>query len=853
MESRKLTKADIDKVRDIEGFPIADDEDIIALSDAPYYTACPNPFIEDFITENGTRYDEATDDYHREPFTADVSEGKNDPIYGSHNYHTKVPPKAIMRYLLHYTNPGDIVLDGFSGSGMTGVAVKKCANPDSVFKMQIEHEMPLVKWGRRKAILNDLSPAATFITYGHNVGVDPQWYEKNAQEVLKISEKEYGWAYKTIHIENNQQGQLSLDMEKEEGIINYTVWSDVFICPTCGVEIIFTEVQQSSENLRDAFVCPCCSRKLKKNDCERAKDFYYDEMLQQTAEIAKQVPVLINYTYNGKKFEKKPDDYDLSIIKKIADMPLPYKVPFIKLPDGYNTDQPRKSHGVNYLHQFYTKRNLYTISVVYNNLVKYQTPEKQTLLFTFEQILMGMSKIARYVPSHYSQVNQYLSGTLYIASQVVEVTPRYILENKIKHLTNVYGNEAKSGNDIIISTGSTTELPIPDSSIDYIFTDPPFGANLNYSELSFMWEAWYGVLTNNKPEAIMNPVQGKGLVEYQKLMTNCFREYFRVLKPNRWMTVEFHNSKNSVWNAIQEALLRAGFIIADVRTLDKKQGSFKQVVSDKAVKQDLVISVYKPMIQFERVFEENAGTEETAWAFVRQHLANIPTVVIRNEKIEVISERQDYLLFDRMVAYHIMQGMPVPIDATDFYRGLDEKFIKRDSMYFLPDQVNEYDTARIKTDVEPIQYSLFVTNEKTAIAWLYQQLDSPRTYADLQPKFMQEVKTVDKYESMPELAVMLEENFLQDAKGRWYIPDIKKEGDVAKLREKKLWKEFEGYLASKGKLKLFRSEAIRVGFARLWKDKNYQAIVDMAERLPEQTVQEDPNILMYYDISLSRV
>ena len=543
----------------------------------------------------------------------------------------------------------------------------------------------------------------------------------------------------------------------------------------------------------------------------------------------------------------------MEIIKKVAEMPLPYKVPFIKLPDGYNTDQPRKSHGVNYLHQFYTKRNLYVISVVYNNLKKYDTPEKQALLFTFEQILMGMSKIARYVPSHYSQVNQYLSGTLYIASQVVEVTPRYILENKIKHLASVYGNEAKSGSDIIISTGSTTELPVPDSSIDYIFTDPPFGANLNYSELSFMWEAWYGVLTNNKTEAIMNPVQGKGLVEYQNLMTNCFREYFRVLKPNRWMTVEFHNSKNSVWNAIQEALLRAGFIIADVRTLDKKQGSFKQVVSDKAVKQDLVISVYKPMTQFERAFEENAGTEETAWAFVRQHLTNIPTVVIRNGKIEVISERQDYLLFDRMVAYHIMQGMPVPIDATDFYRGLDEKFLKRDGMYFLPDQVNEYDTARIKTDVEPIQYSLFVTNEKTAIAWLYQQLDKPQTYSELQPKFMQEVKTVDKYESMPELSVMLEENFLQDDKGQWYIPDVKKEGDVAKLREKKLWKEFEGYLASKGKLKLFRSEAIRVGFARLWKDKNYQAIVDMAERLPEQTVQEDPNILMYYDISLSRV
>ena len=340
-------------------------------------------------------------------------------------------------------------------------------------------------------------------------------------------------------------------------------------------------------------------------------------------------------------------------------------------------------------------------------------------------------------------------------------------------------------------------------------------------------------------------------------MTKCFCEYFRVLKPNRWMTVEFHNSQNAVWNAIQEALNRAGFIIADVRTLDKRQGSFKQVTTTSAVKQDLVISAYKPTDSFRRKFLSGAGTEETAWAFVRQHLENIPVVVVKSGKIEMITERQAFLLFDRMVAYHIMQGIPVPLDATDFYKGLDDRFLKRDGMYFLPDQVNEYDTSRIINEVETVQFSLFVTNEKTAISWLYQQLSEdvggPQTYAEIQPKFMQEVKSVDRYEDMPELAVLLEENFLQDEKGRWYVPDVSKEGDVAKLREKKLWKEFEAYLNSRGKLKLFRSEAIRVGFSRLWKEKNYQAIVDVAERLPEQTVQEDPNLLMYYDISLGRI
>ena len=113
-----------------------------------------------------------------------------------------------------------------------------------------------------------------------------------------------------------------------------------------------------------------------------------------------------------------------------------------------------------------------------------------------------------------------------------------------------------------------------------------------------------------------------------------------MLKPNRWMTVEFHNSKNSVWNAIQESLLRAGFIIADVRTLDKKQGSFKQVTTTSAVKQDLVISCYKPKDSFRREFLSHAGSEDTAWAFVRQHLANIPVVVVKNDRIEVVAERQ---------------------------------------------------------------------------------------------------------------------------------------------------------------------------------------------------------------------
>ena len=340
------------------------------------------------------------------------------------------------------------------------------------------------------------------------------------------------------------------------------------------------------------------------------------------------------------------------------------------------------------------------------------------------------------MPNHNRHVGP-LSGTLYMPYFQAEINILSLLEDKITAIEAMCGVEEGA----IITTQSTTDLiNIPDGSIDYIFTDPPFGDNLNYSELNAIWECWLKVQTQNDKEAIVNKAQSKGLPEYQDLMTRCFQQYYRVLKPNRWITVEFHNSQNAVWNSIQQAIQRAGFIIADVRTLDKQKGTTKQLSTTSAVQQDLVISAYKPKESFKNEVLLSAGTPETAWSFVRQHLEKLPVVVDADNdgKIDILAERQAYLLFDRMVAYHIMQGIPVPLDSGDFYRGLDDFFLKRDGMYFLTSQVNEYDTARIKMEVEPIQFSLFVTNEKTAISWLYQQLSEeyggPKTYAEIQPK-----------------------------------------------------------------------------------------------------------------------
>ena len=438
----------------------------------------------------------------------------------------------------------------------------------------------------------------------------------------------------------------------------------------------------------------------------------------------------------------------------------------------------------------------------------------------------------------------------------------------------------------VVTTQSLTSILIPDNSVDYVFIDPPFGDNLPYAELNFLWEAWLRVFTNIGQDAIVSKKWKKDLNVYTKMISTCLQQVHRVLKPSRWVTVEFHNSRNSVWMAIQEALGQAGFIVADVRILDKGMLTKKQLNAN-AVNKDLVISAYKPNGGLEERFKLAAGTEEGAWDFVRTHLKQLPVFVSNNGQVEVIAERQNYLLFDRMVAFHVQRGVMVPLSASEFYAGLEQRFPSRDSMYFLPDQAAEYDRKRM-TVKEVLQLTLFISDEASAIEWLKQQITKkPQTFQDIHPQFLKEVGGWQKHEKILELSLLLEQNFLRydgvgqvpsqvhsylssnfkelrnrvkddpalraKAKNRWYVPDPNKAGDLEQLRERALLKEFEEYRKSKQRrLKVFRLEAFRSGFKKAWQERDYATIIAAASKIPETILQEDPKLLMWYDQALTR-
>ena len=393
--------------------------------------------------------------------------------------------------------------------------------------------------------------------------------------------------------------------------------------------------------------------------------------------------------------------------------------------------------------------------------------------------------------------------------------------------------------------------------------------------------------TDNTNEAIENDVQGKGSVEYRQLMTACFKEAYRILKPGRWMTVEFSNTKSSVWNGIQTALSEAGFIVANVSALDKQQMSFKAVTTPTAVKQDLVISAYKPNGGFEERFLMEAQTEEGVWDFVRTHLQYLPVTKRQGALMQVIPERDPRILFDQMVAYYVRKGYPVPISSVEFQIGLSQRFVERDGMYFLLDQVAEYDRKKMHS-VGIEQAVMFVKDEATAIQWLRQLIkEKPQTFQDINPQFMQQLGGWSKNEAQLDLRELLNQNFLSydgkepvpeqihaylssnwkelrnlpkddpslraKAQDRWYVPDPNKAGDLEKLREKALLKEFSEYRQFPKKLKVFRLEAVRAGFKKSWQERDYATIIAVAEKIPNNVLEEDPKLLMWYDQAITRM
>lgn len=784
---------DLENMRDIEGFPIGDVEDILELSEPPYYTAYPNPYIKDFIEYFGTPYDEETDDYNVEPFVGDVSEGKNDKIYVAHSYHTKVPPKAIEKYIEHYTKPGDIVFDGFSGSGMTGVAARSLG---------------------RHVILNDLSPLASFLASNFTKKHDLNKFVKNSDEILEILQKEFEDVYVTKH----KDGTL--------GKVHYVVWSDVYECPFCHAKHSYFDFTNELESKE--IVCPSCEVTIdKKSDLIRYKK----------NDKAYSMPVLINYSIGRKRNRKYPDNEDLKLIEKFQEEKIPYWFPINELPEGYNLSQPKNSHQLETVADFYTSRTLYILSRIFSLC------EDNLLKFVFTSLADRHAVIRNRCLK--TGPTRPLSNTLYVPDVKAEVNVLNIFKRKRNDILKGFESVNYSNKSLISNQASNSLLNIPDNSIDYIFVDPPFGDNIMYSELNYILESWLKVRTNNKKEAIKNQKHDKLEKEYGDLITECFKEFCRILKPNRWITIEFHNSNAEIWKIIQNAIIKSGFMIAQVAVLDKKQGTIHQDAKVKgSVKNDLVINAYKPSEEYNFKVLRKSG-ENFEMKFIEMHLDKLP--------IEQNIERTQQMLYSKLLAYHIQNGFEVPnYDAPEFYDLLKQHFIERNGCWFNFSQIETFD-KKFKLDEtisghDSSQSILGIYDEKSAIIWLSHFLKNPKSYDEIYINFSKNLLT--STDKIPELKVLLEENFIFED-NKFKIPSVLEKDKIEQLRNKRLLKEFEliidSCMNSRKKIKEIRKEALFVGLRKLYNEKDIVTIKLLSERIDKSIIESDEDISAIID------
>lgn len=873
--------------RGLEGFPVGEDEAILELSDPPYYTACPNPWAGEMILEWEAQKSN-TSEYYKEPFATDISEGKNDPLYSAHSYHTKVPPKAIAKFIKHYTNPGDIILDGFSGTGMTSIATQ-VVNLEQSIKNNNDYKN---KGLFRKCMTNDLAPIGGFITRGLLSQVASTELLKEANRIVDEVEKKHDWLYQISHSEN---GSI--------GVIDYVVWSDSLSCSECASEIDAYDavVDRKNKILLKEFPCPFCGVTLKKRDVARVMESKIDLVSGDQIRQPKQHSRLVQYKVQGKRYQSYSEG-QTEIQQRAYDLLKNMRVPTVSMEDTWRYFKDGNHiKGYSDAHHFYTYRNLLALLLLRDACLK--SKFKNEMLF----ILTG------FVDGHANRRNRYLldkhhpegttcgplSNSLFVAELQCEVNVfmkwRQTFKKQMKAWS--YG----LGMNACIQTGSSTNLGIPDSCIDYIFVDPPFGKNIIYSDLNIIYEHWLCVATACDKEAIVNEHTGKDISDYGVLMQKCFTEFYRVLKPGRWITLEFHNSLNAVWNSMQEALSNVGFVVADVRALDKKHGTIHQD-SGYTVKQDLIVSAYKPSDDLERNFELKSGNIDGVWEFVGSHLKKVVCFEKKAEKVVTIKERLAHRLFDRMVGFHVQRGIEIPISFAGFYKGLN-RYPKRDEMYFLPEQVSEYEKKRLSVK-EVMQLELAVSDEESAIQWIRQQLEKkPLTFPELQPLFMKERQSGwQKYEKEMELSELLRDNFLDhdgtspipaqilswlkkseiyresikiqksngsyedskgfhtnDAKllsatkGRWFIPDPQNAAQLIEKRNRALLREFAEYTKFTGKkLKEFRLEVLKAGFFKAWQDKDYKIILSLAEKIPLTVIQNDSKLMAWVDNSGTR-
>lgn len=466
---------------------------------------------------------------------------KDGARYKMHKYWAAKPWYVVAEYIKHFTREGDIILDPFCGSGVVGCEA-------------LVH--------RRRAVLNDLNPMATFIA--QNICRSPIDLDLFQREFSKIRTR----------VKDEIMDMYKMDTP----------------CPVCGSGLYAKHLVRGPAQKETWIVeARCIKGHGRSGHIRRALT---------------------------------PGEKDR--IKGIEAQKIDYWYPQDEFPDGRETMRLKKA-GIKNVSQLFTRRNLMALSLIFNEIQRVSDDSiRDLLLLAFSNTLLHVSKLKS------ESLRPMSANSYYCMGDWIEENVWMRFENRVKWRWGVYEGkretnsligdyfkptksfkELLSDKTFLITQGPAQNLKeFPDESVDYCFTDPPYGGSIQYYELTFLWRSWLKMVDNfAHDEIIVNTHQEKGDKDFEEMLTQAFQEVYRVLKPGRWLSVTFNNRDQRIWLALLKACNRAGFENINIVPQKPISSSFVQSWTGKSLKRDLILNFLKPKTKTVKFLTCNRGKD----------------------------------------------------------------------------------------------------------------------------------------------------------------------------------------------------------------------------------------------------
>ncbi|MCC6312275.1 MAG: DNA methylase [Trueperaceae bacterium] len=568
-------------------------------------------------------------------------------IYNAFSYATKIDAEAVAVFIASHTEPGGAVLDVFGGSGTTGIAASLCDRPTDRMRRLARDAGVTPAWGPRKAVVYELSSVGALLGQVMANPPDPNEFTTAAHQILQAATDAFGWAY------------AAMSPDGKPGRIRHVIWSEVLKTPCCGHHVTLWDAAIELDPLvfSTSFTCPNCSARADVAGCAREMRTATDPLTAERIVQRVRRPVRVYGESSNRTWSRPPTDEDLALIGEVEATPIGSGTPTGSIHWG---DLHRSGYhaGISRFHHLYTARNLRAVAELWRRADEYNGTLGDALrLLVLSYNASHSSLLTRVVVKKGQKdfvVSGAQTGVLYISGLPVEKNVLAGVGRKVKTFAEAFALTYGSRSEVEVINGSSTHLHLPDNSVDYVFTDPPFGDFIPYAEVNQVNEAWLGKLTDRTAEVIVSPSQGKGVDEYARLMAQVFSEVARVMRPTGCATVVFHASKPAVWHALGDAFSRNALAVDRTSVLDKTQVSFKQVVHEGGTRGDALF-LLRPVEGAPIGAAADVDSLDDVVAALESAAAGDPD--------ELVPRR----MYSRYVARCVEARVPVDVTASEFY------------------------------------------------------------------------------------------------------------------------------------------------------------------------------------------